>query len=247
MTENHEGLVGHFTELRSRVIKGLSVLGTVFVVLLFWQQEVYQMVARPFLAALPEGGSLIATEVAAPWLVPIQMVFYVSLVLAAPYLFHQAWCFVAPGLYESEKKTLWPLTLVSVLLFYLGLAFAYGLVLPMAFSFFVGAAPEGLAVMTDVSHYLQFIFKVLLAFGVAFQMPIVVVGILLLGLSTVKNLTAWRPYVVVFVFVIGMVLTPPDIFSQTLLALPMWLLFEMGLLYAKWRGIGVDVSTSSKE
>ncbi len=231
-------LVQHLTELRSTVLRCLWALLIAFVFLLFWQNDIYAWVSGPLLAALPDGGQLIATDVAAPWLVPMKMVFYVSLVLVAPYLFHQAWAFVAPGLYEHEKKAIWPLTMVSVILFYLGLAFAYAVVLPMAFDFFVSAAPTGLAVMTDVGQYLSFVVKVLLAFGVAFQMPIVVVGLILLGFTTPENLARWRPYVVVGVFILGMLLTPPDVFSQTLLAIPMWLLFEAGLLYAKIRGLG---------
>lgn len=226
-------LIAHLLELRNRLLKAMATVLVVFLGLFYFSRELYSLVARPLMEALPADTNMIATGVAAPFLAPFKLTLYLSIVVAMPMILHQAWAFVAPGLYKNEKRLAIPLLASSVLLFYAGAAFAYFVVFPLMFQFFTAIAPEGVAVSTDISSYLDFVLALFLAFGLAFEMPIAIVLLVATGATTVAKLSAARAYVIVGCFVLGMLLTPPDIISQTLLALPMWLLFEAGLLAAR--------------
>ncbi len=225
--------MAHLLELRQRLLRAAGAVLVVFLVLAPFAQELFQLLARPLLAQLPEGGSMIATEVAAPFLTPFKLTLMLAFVLALPYVLHQAWAFVAPGLYRRERRIALPLLVSSVVLFYLGMAFAYFVVFPIMFRFFVGVAPEGVAVMTDIARYLDFVVKLFLAFGLAFEVPVATYLLVRAGAVEAEALARGRPYVIVGAFVVGMLLTPPDVLSQTLLAVPMWLLFELGLWLAR--------------
>ena len=227
-------LVEHLIELRDRLLRAMLAILIIFLGIFYFSREIYALVALPLTNALPEGTSMIATEVAAPFLVPFKLSLYVSILIAMPVILHQMWAFIAPGLYKHEKKLAIPLLISSVLLFYLGAAFAYFVVFPLIFAFFTAIAPEGVAIATDIGRYLDFVMKLFIAFGLAFEMPIAIVLLVKAGVTTVASLKEKRPYIVVGCFVVGMLLTPPDIISQTLLALPMWVLFEIGLYFAKW-------------
>ena len=229
---NAQPLISHLMELRTRLLRMLGAIAVIFLALLYFSKDIYAFVAKPLVTALPEGTSMIATDVAAPFLVPFKLTLYVSIFLAAPYILHQIWAFIAPGLYRNEKRIALPLFSSSVVLFYLGCAFAYFVVFPLIFVFFTSIAPEGVAVATDISSYLNFVMKLFLAFGVAFELPIAIVLLVWSGATSVASLREKRPYIILGCFVVGMLLTPPDVFSQTLLALPMWALFEIGLLVA---------------
>lgn len=227
---DENSLLSHLIELRSRILKALaSVLG-VFLALAYFAQDLYQWLATPLLRALPEQSSMIATDVASPFFAPFKLTLVLSFFIAIPYVLYQVWAFVAPGLYRNEKKLIAPLLLSSTLLFYTGIAFAYYVVFPLAFAFFTSVAPEGVTVSTDISSYLNFVLKLFFAFGVSFEIPIAIILMCWTGVTDAKSLRAKRPYVIVGVFIVGMLLTPPDVISQTLLALPMWLLFEVGVL-----------------
>jgi sec-independent protein translocase protein TatC len=195
--------------------------------------DLYTFVAGPLLRHLPKGTSMIATEVASPFLTPFKLTLVVSIFICIPYLLYQAWAFIAPGLYKNERKLVFPLLLSSTVLFYLGMVFAYYVVFPLVFGFLTATAPEGVAVSPDISRYLDFVLKMFFAFGVAFEVPIATIVVIWSGLTTAQSLAAKRPYVIVAAFVIGMLLTPPDVISQTLLALPMWALFELGLFFSR--------------
>lgn len=238
MTEEHgedtpQTLISHLLELRNRLLKAVIAVLVVFLCLFYFSRELYTLVARPLMDAMPVGTQMIATGVASPFLAPFKLTLYLSIFGAMPFILHQAWAFVAPGLYKHEKRLAVPLLVSSVLLFYAGAAFAYFVVFPLMFQFFTTVAPEGVAVTTDISSYLDFVLALFLAFGFAFELPIAIVLLVSTGLVTVEKLSASRAYVVVGCFVIGMLLTPPDIVSQTLLAVPMWLLFEIGLLFGR--------------
>ncbi|PKM21573.1 MAG: twin-arginine translocase subunit TatC [Gammaproteobacteria bacterium HGW-Gammaproteobacteria-14] len=225
-------LIKHLLELRDRLLRALIAIFILFIPLFVFSQEIYTLVAKPLMDALPEGASMIATDVTSPFLVPFKLTLYISILLAMPIILHQAWAFISPGLYRHEKRFAIPLLASSIVLFYSGVAFAYFIVFPVLFGFFTAIAPEGVAVMTDISRYLDFIITLFIAFGVAFEMPIAIMLLVWTGITTVESLREKRPYVVVGCFVVGMLLTPPDIISQTLLAIPMWLLFEAGLIFA---------------
>lgn len=227
-------LISHLLELRNRLLKSMAAIMVIFLGLFYFSRELYTIVAKPLIDALPEGASMIATDVAAPFIVPFKLTLYLSIFVAMPVILHQAWAFIAPGLYRHEKRIAMPLLVSSVLLFYLGAAFAYFVVFPLIFAFFTAIAPEGVAVATDISRYLDFVMKLFLAFGFAFELPIAIVLMVWTGMTTVEKLKTKRPYIIVGCFVAGMLLTPPDILSQTLLAIPMWVLFEFGLLAARW-------------
>lgn len=227
--DREQPLVAHLIELRDRLLRSLLAVLACFALLFPWSNELYALAARPLLALLPEGSSMIATDVASPFFAPFKLTLLAALLLALPYLAWQVWAFVAPGLYRHERSLLWPLMAASVLLFYAGMAFAYFVVFPILFQFFTTVGPEQVRVMTDISAYLDFVLKLFFAFGVAFQVPVAVVLLCRAGVVEPSRLAAKRPYVVVGCFVVGMLLTPPDVFSQTLLAVPMWLLFEAGL------------------
>lgn len=225
-------LISHLVELRSRLLKVAAAVVLVFVVLLPFSRRIFSVVSEPLREVLP-GNAMIATAVASPLLTPFKLTFFVALFVAMPVVLYQVWSFVAPGLYKKEKRFAVPLLASSIILFYLGVAFAYFVVFPLMFNFFTSVAPEGVEVMTDISLYLDFITTIVLAFGIAFEVPIATVLVVWTGLTTPEKLGAARPYVFLMAFVIGMFLTPPDIISQTLLAVPVYLLYELGIAMAK--------------
>ncbi len=226
--------ISHLVELRDRLIRMLIAVGLVFLVLFPFADEIYTYVAAPLMARLPEGNTMIATQVASPFLTPFKLALVAAVFVAMPYLLYQLWAFVAPGLYQHEKRFAVPLLLSSILLFYLGMLFAYFLVFPLIFGFLAGTTPEGVAMMTDISAYLDFVLTLFFAFGLAFEIPIATILLVAVELTTPEALASKRPYVIVGAFVVGMLLTPPDVFSQTLLALPMWILFELGILFSRF-------------
>lgn len=223
----------HLLELRKRLILSCMVLSSVFLVFFYFDELLYSAIASPLLQQLPKGGHLIATEVTSSFMVPMKLAFITSLFFCMPYLFYQAWAFVAPGLYRNEKKTIFPLLISSLILFYLGTTFAFLVICPMALHFFANCLPPGVVMLTDLRHYLDFVLTVLLGGGIAFQVPIIVFALIRAGVTTADQLIYCRPYVIVAAFVLGMLLTPPDVVSQILLALPMWGLFEIGVFLTK--------------
>lgn len=225
--------IAHLIELRDRLMRMVLAVLAIFLVLFPFGNDIYVFVAEPLMKVLPEGTSMIATQVASPFLTPFKLALVAAVFLAMPYLLHQFWGFIAPGLYQHEKRLALPLLASSVFLFYLGAAFAYAVVFPLVFAFLAGVTPEGVAMMTDISHYLDFVLTLFFAFGLAFEVPIATIVLVMAGATTPEKLAAKRPYVIVGAFVLGMLLTPPDIISQTLLALPMWVLFEVGLLLSR--------------
>jgi sec-independent protein translocase protein TatC len=227
-------LLAHLIELRSRLILALTGVFFAFLPLAFYARRIYHLLAAPLLRQLPAGGQMIATEVAAPFLVPFKLSAMLALGVALPWVLYQVWAFVAPGLYRNERRMVLPLLVSSTLLFYVGVAFAYFLVLPAVFKFFLGVAPEGVAVMTDVGKYLDFVIKLFLAFGLTFETPVAIVLLCWSGIVTPQQLAARRDYVAVGVFVVAAILTPPDVLSQTMLAVPMYILYECGILGARW-------------
>jgi sec-independent protein translocase protein TatC len=234
--DKEQTLIEHLLELRNRLLKCVVVIGVIFLGLFYFARELYALVAEPLQSVLPEGTSMIATEVASPFLAPFKLTLYLSIFAAMPFILHQGWSFIAPGLYRHEKKLAVPLLASSIVLFYAGAAFAYFVVFPLMFGFFTSIAPEGVSVMTDITSYLDFVLALFLAFGLAFELPIAIVLLVWAGITDVASLKQKRPYIIVGCFIIGMLLTPPDIISQTLLALPMWVLFEAGLLFARTLG-----------
>ncbi|MBO0367135.1 twin-arginine translocase subunit TatC [Pseudomonas shirazensis] len=223
-------LVSHLTELRTRLLRCIAVIFLIFAGLFSFAQQIYTLVSAPLRDHLPANATMIATDVASPFLTPFKLTMIVSLFLAIPVILHQIWGFIAPGLYRHEKRIAIPLLVSSIVLFYAGMAFAYFLVFPLIFGFFASATPEGVSMMTDIASYLDFVMTLFFAFGVAFEIPVAVVLLVWIGVVDVRYLRKIRPYVIIGCFVVGMILTPPDIFSQTLLAVPMWLLFEIGVL-----------------
>ena len=225
-------LLSHLVELRSRLLKIAAAVVCVFVVLLPWSRKIFALVSEPLRDVLP-GNTMIATAVASPLLTPFKLTFFVALFVAMPIVLYQVWAFVAPGLYKKEKRFAMPLLASSIILFYLGIAFAYFVVFPLMFNFFTAVAPEGVEVQTDISQFLSFITTIVFAFGIAFEVPIATVLITWTGLTTPDKLGKARPYVFLGAFVVGMIITPPDIISQTLLAIPVYLLYELGILMAR--------------
>ena len=226
-------LIVHLLELRRRVMVGLVAVFVLFCALLPFANELFALFARPLIAQLPEGSHMIATSVAAPFLTPFKLAFISALFLAAPVIIHQLWRFVAPGLYASEKRLVVPLLVSTVALFYSGIAFAYAVVFPLVFQFFVQSAPPGVVVMTDIAAYLDFALAMFFAFGIAFEMPVFAVLLCWAGVATPRRLGEVRPYVLIGCFVVGAILTPPDVVSQSLLAVPMYLLYEAGIVLAR--------------
>ena len=226
-------LVEHLTELRNRLLRVVIAIGVVFVACIPFADQLYTLLALPLIERLPEGSTMIATEVASPFLTPFKLAFVAAVALTIPVALHQAWSFIAPGLYLKERRLALPLLISSTVLFFVGMAFAYYLVFPLMFTFFIGSAPEGVIVATDIGRYLDFCIKLFFAFGVAFEVPVATFLIVSAGLTTVEDLRKKRAYVILTAFVVGMLLTPPDMISQTLLALPMWVLFELGLVMCR--------------
>lgn len=236
MEAREESFISHLVELRDRLIRVLVVMLVIFLGLVNWARDIYSLLAAPMLAALPEGGHMIATDVVGAFFVPIKVTMMVAFLIALPYVLHQAWSFVAPGLYAHEKKLAVPLLFASVVLFFIGMAFAYFIVFPTVFTFINAFAPEGVAVMTDIEKYLSFVLTTFMAFGVTFEVPVVVIVLVRVGLVTVEKLKEIRPYFIVGAFVVGAIFTPPDVLSQFMLAVPMWLLYELGILMAQLIG-----------
>jgi sec-independent protein translocase protein TatC len=234
MSDAVDKFLPHLLELRQRVIRCALAFLIIVVPLLIYSSELYTLVAHPILKTLPAGSMLIATQVVTPFTAPIKLALFTTLTLLLPYLLYQAWAFVAPGLYPNEKRTILPILLMSIALFYLGMAFAHFVVCPLALTFFMQIAPKGVTVMTDMTDYLDFILVLYFAFGAAFQVPIITFLLIKVGITSVEALKKQRPYIIVGAFVIGMLLTPPDVVSQILLAVPLLALFEGGLLLARW-------------
>jgi sec-independent protein translocase protein TatC len=226
-------LISHLLELRDRLLRSVLAVIIVFIPLAFIANELYEFLAKPLMEQLPEGTSMIATEPHAPFFVPFKFAFAVAFAVSIPYLLYQMWAFVAPGLYRHEKRMVFPLLVSSSALFYLGIAFSYFVVFPLIFKFFANSAPEGVAVMTDINSYLGFVLKLFFAFGVAFEVPIATILLVKIGVTTPDALAKKRPYIIIGAFILGMLLTPPDIFSQTMLAIPVWILFEVGLFASR--------------
>ena len=223
---------GHLRELRARILKSLVVILVCFLSLVYFSNDIYLFLSEPLLSFLPENSSMIATEVASPFLTPLKLTFFVSLLLSMPFLLNQIWKFIAPGMYENEKSLSFLLILSSLILFYLGILFTYFLVLPLVFGFFTGAAPQGILIMTDISRYLDFVLSLMFAFSIAFEIPILIFLLIWSGITTLEKLRNARPYVIISCFMVGMLVTPPDVISQSLLAIPAWALFEIGLAAA---------------
>lgn len=230
MSQN--SLLEHLLELRRRILRSVLAVVLIFVLTAWFADELYRYVAEPLLASLPAGGSLIATDVATPFLTPFKLALVAAIVVAVPYLLWQVWGFLAPGLYRHERRLVIPLLVSSTLLFYVGIAFAYFLVLPVALTFLTGTAPVGVTIATDIASYLDFVLTMFIAFGIAFETPVAIILLCWSGVASVEGLRQKRAYVIVGAFVVGMILTPPDVLSQILLAIPMWLLFELGLVIA---------------
>jgi sec-independent protein translocase protein TatC len=224
----------HLIELRDRLLRIVAAVLVIFLCLFPFANDLYAIVSAPLLEVMPAGTSMIATEVASPFLTPFKLALVLAIFAAMPFILYQIWSFIAPALYTHERKLIFPLMASSTILFYLGMAFAYYVVFPLVFAFFTSTTPDGVAVMTDIARYLDFVLKLFFAFGVAFEVPIAVILLIWAGMTTVESLSEKRPYIIVGAFVIGMLLTPPDVISQTLLALPMWFLFEVGLIASKY-------------
>ena len=231
-----EGFLQHLIELRDRLIRALLAVLIIFICVFPFAKELYALLAQPLIAALPAGGQMIATDVVGVFLVPMKVALLVAFLIALPYVLFQVWAFVAPGLYSHEKKLVLPLVAASVLLFFLGMSFAYFLVFPTVFKFMSSVAPEGVPWMTDIEKYLSFAMTTFIAFGVTFEVPVLVIVLVRVGMVSVEKLKEIRPYVIVGAFVIGAIFTPPDVISQVMLAVPMWLLYEVGILMARLIG-----------
>lgn len=247
-SEAAEGsFISHLIELRNRLLYSMLAVGVAFVPLAIYSNDVYELFARPLLEVLPQGTSMIATEVASPFLTPIKLALLAAVVVAVPFILYQMWAFVAPGLYRHERRLVVPLLVSSTLLFYAGMAFAYYVVFPVVFTFFVGTAPKGVAVMTDIKSYIDFVFTMFFAFGIAFEVPVALVLLVKMGAVEPETLARKRPYVLLGAFVVAAVLTPPDVFSQTFLALPMYVLFEVGLFVARrMRSVDLESEATGK-
>ena len=226
-------LITHLTELRDRIIRCLIAVFIIFLFLFPFANEIYEFISLPLRDLLPEGASMIATEVASPFLTPFKLSMLLSLYLAMPYVLFQIWRFISPGMYLSEQRIAIPILSSSIILFYAGTAFAYFVVFPLVFSFFTSVAPDGIEIMTDINRYLDFVLKLFFAFGIAFEIPIIAIILIVTGVTTAEKLASKRPFILVGCFVIGMLLTPPDVISQSLLAIPMWILFELGVFLAR--------------
>ncbi|NBA98014.1 twin-arginine translocase subunit TatC [Pseudomonas sp. R5(2019)] len=227
-------LIAHLTELRNRLLRCVLLVLLIFAGLFYFAQDIYTLVSAPLRVYLPEGASMIATSVTSPFLTPFKLTLMVALFLGMPILLHQAWGFIAPGLYSREKRIVVPLLISSIVLFYSGMAFAYFVVFPMMFGFFASVTPEGVEMMTDIAQYLDFVLALFFAFGLAFEIPVATFLLIWMGIVDAQTLRDKRGHVIVGCFVVGMLLTPPDVFSQTMLAVPMWLLFEAGLFVSGW-------------
>ncbi|MDF1644067.1 MAG: twin-arginine translocase subunit TatC [Pseudomonadales bacterium] len=226
-------VVSHLLELRNRLLRSILAVLVIFLSLIYFANDLYAFLSEPLRAYLPEGATMIATEVASPFLTPFKLTIVLSVFAAIPFILHQVWGFIAPGLYRHEKRIAVPVLASSIILFYSGIVFAYYVVFPLVFGFFTSVGPEGVSVMTDINRYLDFVLKLFFAFGIAFEIPIATFLVILSGVISAEKLASKRPYIIIACFVMGMLLTPPDVISQAMLAIPMWLLFEVGLLFGK--------------
>lgn len=234
MSQDHEQpLIAHLIELRNRLLRAVLAVLVLFLSLFYFANDLYLILVEPLSSLLPASSNMIATGVASPFLVPFKLTLVLAVLLAVPFILHQIWAFISPGLYQHEKRFAIPLLLSSIVLFYSGIAFAYFVVLPLAFAFFTAAGPEGISFLPDISNILNFILKIFFAFGIAFEIPIATFLMVFTGMTTVESLSEKRPYIFIGCFVVGMLVTPPDVISQTILAVPMWLLFEVGVLFAR--------------
>ncbi|MBI3144801.1 MAG: twin-arginine translocase subunit TatC [Pseudogulbenkiania sp.] len=233
---NEQPLLAHLVELRTRLVRAAAGLLIVFLALFHWSGDIYHLLAKPLLDTLPSGSSMIATDVTAPFFVPVKVTMLVAFLISLPNTLYQIWAFVAPGLYAQEKRLILPLVVSSVVLFFIGMAFAYFLVFPVVFGFMSSVTPVGVSMMTDIDKYLSFVLGMFVAFGVTFEVPIVVILLTRMGIVTIEQLRAGRAYVIVGAFVVAAVVTPPDVLSQIMLALPLWLLYEFGILMAIFLG-----------
>ncbi|WP_130833224.1 Sec-independent protein translocase subunit TatC [[Erwinia] mediterraneensis] len=232
--EDTQPLISHLIELRKRLLNCIIAVFIIFLALIYFANDIYHLVAAPLISQMPSGASMIATDVASPFFTPIKLTIIVSVFLAVPVILYQVWAFVAPALYRHERRLVMPLLFSSTLLFYVGVAFAYFIVFPLAFGFFAKTAPQGVQIATDISNYLDFVMALFMAFGVAFEVPVAIVLLCWTGITSPEDLKKKRPYILVGAFVIGMLLTPPDVFSQTLLAIPMYCLFEVGVFFSRY-------------
>ncbi|WP_174866918.1 Sec-independent protein translocase subunit TatC [Pectobacterium polaris] len=232
--EETQPLISHLIELRKRLLNSIICVLAVFIALVYFANDIYQLVSAPLIEQLPAGASMIATDVASPFFAPIKLTMIVSVFVAAPLVLYQVWAFVAPALYKHERRLMMPLLVSSSLLFYMGMAFAYFVVFPLAFGFFAKTAPVGVLIATDINNYLDFVMALFMAFGISFEVPVAIVLLCWSGVVTPEELKRKRPYILVGAFVVGMLLTPPDVFSQTLLAIPMYLLFEIGVFFSRF-------------
>ena len=228
-----DSISDHLLELRSRLLKVIFLFVIFSVLGIPFASEIYLFVSAPLIELLPDGSTMIATEVASPFMAPIKLVLYIALMFSMPWLFYQTWMFMSPGLYKNERAFTGPLMLSTVILFFSGAAFAFFIVCPIIFKFFIAMAPESIRVMTDINQYLSFVFKLIFAFGVAFEIPIATILIVKNGIMSKESLVKARPYLIILFLIVGMLLTPPDVFSQLFLAIPMWILFEVGILFAR--------------
>ena len=229
-----ESFIAHLIELRTRLLHAIVALFVVFICLFPWASKLYAILAQPLLARLPKGGQMIATDVTTPFFVPLKVALMASFLIALPYILYQIWRFVAPGLYDHEKRLVRPLITASTVLFYCGMAFAYFAVFPIVFGFITSSAPQGVAVMTDIDKYLSFVLTMFIAFGMTFQVPVAVVVLVRMGMISIAKLREIRPYMIVGAFIVGAIFTPPDVVSQFMLAMPLWLLYEAGIIVASW-------------
>lgn len=226
--------IAHLIELRSRLVRSVVALAIVFLCLFPWSSDLYALLAQPLLAKLPQGGQMIATDVTTPFFVPLKVALMTAFLISLPYILYQIWCFIAPGLYEHEKRWIFPMVATSLVLFFCGMAFAYFLVFPVVFGFITASAPQGVAVMTDIDKYLSFVLTMFLSFGLTFQVPVIVVVLVKMGFVSIAKLKEVRRYVFVGAFILGAIFTPPDVVSQFMLAIPLWLLYEAGILVSGW-------------
>lgn len=225
--------LSHLVEMRQRLVRVVICVGIVFAILYAFSNHLYSWIAAPLLAELAPGTSMIAIDVASPFFIPLKLAFVAAIILSIPYILYQVWSFVAPGLYLHERRLVQPLVISSTILFYIGVAFAYFVVAPIAFRFFSGSGPEGVTMMTDIARYLDFVIMLFFAFGIAFEVPVATILLVMTGVTTPESLASKRPYIFVGAFVVGMLLTPPDPVSQLLIALPMWVMFEAGVVLSK--------------
>ena len=231
---SEQPLIKHLFELRTTALRCVIFIILITIILLPFANQIYSFIATPLIAKLPEGSSMIATEVASPFFAPFKLTLFCGIFFSIPYILYQTWSFIAPGLYINERKLILPLLISSSLLFYLGIFFAYYAVFPILFAFLTTTAPSNITIMTDINHYLDFILKLFFAFGISFEIPIATILLIKSNFITIEKLSSNRPYIILFAFFVGMLLTPPDVISQILLAIPIWVLFEIGLVLGKY-------------